>query len=340
MGWMKKLGLGCGGLFALVVVGIGGTAAYAFATADSRLYRPDVPLPALQASADPAVIAAGEYLVHGPAHCSQCHGAVTRQNFASLNPSTPLSGGVDFPMGPFGTTYAANLTSDPATGLGSRTDAELARAIQSGILHDGRVSFLMQLSAANVSNEDTVAIISYLRTLAPVTTNNPPHTIGAMPIFALFLPIGSDPTTVPAHVPPSEEPSIERGKYLADSAMLCQGCHTAFDMGTFKNTGPAFAGGTCEPSHDEREAGMEYCAPNLTSSSVGVTGRFDEEGFLARMKHGRTAQGSIMPWENMKAVTDTDLRSVYRYLKTVPPSDNDQGPSFRKSGWKAGDPVQ
>ena len=33
----------------------------------------DAPLPDLHASTDPAVIARGQYLAYGPAHCAECH---------------------------------------------------------------------------------------------------------------------------------------------------------------------------------------------------------------------------------------------------------------------------
>jgi hypothetical protein len=33
----------------------------------------DVPVPQLKASTDPTVIQRGEYIVHGPAHCVECH---------------------------------------------------------------------------------------------------------------------------------------------------------------------------------------------------------------------------------------------------------------------------
>ncbi len=41
---------------------------------------------------------------------------------------------------------------------------------------------------------------------------------------------------------------------------------------------------------------------------------------------------SIMPWENFKTMTDVDLKSVYRYLRTLPPVKNTLGPSHRKKG--------
>ena len=41
-----------------------------------------------------------------------------------------------------------------------------------------------------------------------------------------------------------------------------------------------------------------------------------------------------MPWDCFREMTDVDVRSIYRYLKSLPPIDNDNGPSYRKKGWK------
>ena len=59
-----------------------------------------------------------------------------------------------------------------------------------------------------------------------------------------------------------------------------------------------------------------------------------EDQFLGRIKTGRSFISSIMPWENFSRMTESDLRSIYRYLKSLPPVDKDTGPSYRDVGWK------
>jgi len=79
---------------------------------------------------------------------------------------------------------------------------------------------------------------------------------------------------------------------------------------------------------------MEFAAPNLTSDpKTGMTGRLDEEQFVARIRQGRVFPSSKMPWENVSRMTDADLRSIYRYLRSLPPVENDVGPTYRKQGW-------
>ena len=319
------------GLVLLVAALVG----YAAMTAESRLRHPDAPFPKITASSDPAVIERGRYLAHGPAHCSQCHSTDDRSK-PELVKSAPLKGGLAFEMGPLGTTWARNLTPDVRTGIGPRTDAELARAIRSGVMHDGELSFFMRIAGARLADEDLTAVISYLRTVPPVENEVEKGSwflVGKILLTYAFPPLEPRPVEGPAYVPASEEPSVERGRYLAEEVMLCVDCHTKLDMGTFTYVGPKAAGSLPDPSHGE-DKDKEFVAPNLTSHATGVTGRYDEDQFVARIKAGRVFGSSIMPWESFQATTEADLRSVYRYLRTLPPVDNDVGPTYRDKGWK------
>lgn len=326
------------GLLGLSTVAVGGLLAYAWGTADQRLSHPDTPFPDVRAATDLASIERGRYLVFGPAHCSSCHGGTDRAHPETLVPDIPLTGGLEFAMGPLGSSWAANLTPDVATGIGGRTDAELARAIRTGVLHDGRVSILMRYSAANLADEDLAAVLGYLRSAAPVSHPVPPAEQGGLPLVSLFFHLTPDGSPTPAWADAGAEPSLARGAYLAESVMLCTSCHTPYDPATFEPAGSPGSGGTVEASHGE-DSDMEYAPPNLTSHPTGVTGKLDEEAFLARIRHGRVYPSSIMPWENFAVTTESDLRSVYRYLKTLPPVDNDVGPTYRPVGWKPGDAV-
>lgn len=115
-------------------------------------------------------------------------------------------------------------------------------------------------------------------------------------------------------------------------------CHTRFDMATLDPTGPTAGGGDPDPSHGS-DSDMEYVAPNLTSHPTGVTGKRIEDEFVARLQAGRRYTSSIMPWENVQGRTEADARSIHRYLRSLPPVDDDHGPTYRQAGWKPGDPI-
>jgi mono/diheme cytochrome c family protein len=275
-------------------------------------------------------VALGRYLTWN-ADCWTCHSA----DFAKLDPMNPpatpgyLIGGnlVEGVVTP-------NLTPDPETGIGKLSDAELARAIRSGVMPDGELSVFMAMSVGELSDEDLVAVMSYLRSLPPVKKAVPRGEWGVLAkvltAFGLFQ-LEPRPVEGPTHVPPAPEPSLERGRYLARHAAFCASCHTTYDPATFKPSGPAFGGGTVEPSHGA-DSDHEYAPPNLTSAPSGYVGRVSEDAFVARMRAGRVHETSIMPWECYATMTDADLRSIYRFIKTVPRVDVDTGPSYRKIG--------
>ncbi|HEX6383708.1 MAG TPA: c-type cytochrome [Anaerolineae bacterium] len=76
----------------------------------------------------------------------------------------------------FGTVYVRNISSDAETGIGNWSDAEIARAIRSGIARDGRWLHWQGMiwdHLSNLDEEDVRALIVYLRTLPPVENEVP-----------------------------------------------------------------------------------------------------------------------------------------------------------------------
>jgi hypothetical protein len=94
---LKRLLQILGVLVALVVIALAGFAVYVARTWD-RVY--DLPLPEMGRSTDPAVLARGEYLIYGPAHCVACHGAFATPEQHLEGAKVPLSGGYRIVMGP------------------------------------------------------------------------------------------------------------------------------------------------------------------------------------------------------------------------------------------------
>lgn len=332
--WLRRGLVGLGVLGGTGLVGLGAVVGWGLATWEATLAFPDAPFPAIAADTDPDAIARGRYLANGPAHCSQCHSTANRERPEEVR-TAPLHGGLAFQLGPLGTLYARNLTSDAETGLGRRTDAELARVLRTGVLPEGQLSIFMRYSAASLSDEDLAAVLGYLRSLEPVRNEVPPASLtllGKLVVKFAFSGVSPRPVEGPRGVRAGPEPTIERGAYLAEHVALCVACHTEVDPATFAPVGPKAGGGTVEPSHGD-DAHMEYAPPNLTSHPTGITGKLDEEAFVARMLAGRTHATSIMPWEGVQQTTEDDLRSIYRYLRSLPPVDRDTGPSYRPVGW-------
>ena len=206
----------------------------------------DWPGPALQSSTDSTIIARGDYLVNGPAHCRSCHiSGFDDMVKADKGEDVALKGGLTFPLGPLGTIVTANLTPDKTTGIGRYTDEQLFRMMRHGIKPDGVSSMPVLMPFWKMADDDLVAVVSYLRSLQPVEHKTPEAQRTFMgkairTISPTFKPIENP--DAPKVAPPMAA-TIERGEYLSKYVANCVGCHTQRDLMTYEATGPEFAGG-------------------------------------------------------------------------------------------------
>lgn len=118
---------------------------------------------------DDATVALGQQLVilH---KCENCHG-MTLTGMNDGVPSRTAEGGLAYPP---------NLTSDPGTGLGCWTNAQIENAILNGIDNEGMplcnpMPVFGHLGDAGLDPVQAEAIVEYLRSL-PHTVNNVPDT--------------------------------------------------------------------------------------------------------------------------------------------------------------------
>jgi mono/diheme cytochrome c family protein len=193
---------------------------------------------------------------------------------------------------------------------------------------DGRAGIGF-MAFQNLSDDDVVAVLSFLRAQKPVRHAVRPHdynVLGKTMLALLAKPKGPDGTP-PAHTPAG--PSVERGRYLVTAASDCVGCHTQRNMLDGSFTGPKLAGGGVFPV--EGDTAHVFVSPNLTPDpATGRIARWTEDQFVARFRMGRTIPKSYMPWGMLSRMTDEDLRSIYRYLQSIPPVVNHTGEAFQK----------
>jgi mono/diheme cytochrome c family protein len=109
-----------------------------------------------------ALVRRGRYL-YRIASCELCHGSNG-------------SGGQKISWRPMGTLWTRNVSSDPETGLARWTDAEISRAIRSGISRNGAPLHWQGMvwdHASNWDEEDIRALIAFLRAMPPVRKRIP-----------------------------------------------------------------------------------------------------------------------------------------------------------------------
>lgn len=290
--WVKIAGgLGAGLLTlllaALSFMGVKGAAA---------LYAPAVP-PASSRDipADAALTARGDYLVN--ISCIGCHSQVDAQG----NPSEkqPLSGGWNIAaaegFGFMGAMVTENLT--PGGKLANYTDGEIFRALRYGVDKDGRrLGFMSLLTYGQLSDEDTDAIVAYLRSL-PAVENPSPTGDRINAIGMLFFGSGMfPPPAAPAEkiTAPPQGINAEYGAYVATFGE-CRGCHGPDVSGV-----PASAMGPAVPN------------PRPLVSQMPL------DQFVQMMRTG-VKPGGIpftegMPWQSASKMTDDDLAALYAYL--------------------------
>ena len=105
-----------------------------------------------------------------------------------------------------------------------------------------------------------------------------------------------------------------RGLYLAKAAG-CVGCHTA----AAKDATP-FAGGRALKT----PFGTFY-GPNITPHPSAGIGRWTEADFVRAMRRGERPDGTnyfpAFPYPSFTLIGDGDLRDLWAYLRSLPPSD-------------------
>ena len=291
----------------------------------------EAPYPEIRATSDPKMIARGEAIAYGPGHCVNCHTPDAESKAVGAGATPPLSGGHTFTL-PFGKVYTPNLTPDRETGIGRRTDAQIARVLRYGVMADGRAA-LPFMEYHNLSDEDLTALVSFLRSQKPVRRVVPQHDlnlVGKAIIAFAIKPIGPASTPL-AHTPP-EAPTVERGAYVANAVAVCAECHTKRNPldGSFETA--RFSGGMVFPIAKTNKI---LVTPNLTPSKYGRITNWSEEQFVGRFGAGVGIPHTHMPWKQFQRMSETDVRAIYRYLRTLPPSDHNPGPVVQERSKKS-----
>jgi mono/diheme cytochrome c family protein len=130
---------------------------------------PAKPVEEKPAAADKTKLIARGKQIATVSGCNDCHTPGTL--FGAPDFDRTLAGSELGWSGPWGTTYARNLTPDPETGLGYYKAHEIVAAIKSGKRLDGQ-PMLPPMPWQNLlalSDEDLNALAEYLESLPPIS---------------------------------------------------------------------------------------------------------------------------------------------------------------------------
>jgi mono/diheme cytochrome c family protein len=166
--------------------------------------------------------------------------------------------------------------------------------------------------------EDVRSVIAFIRTLKPIE-QIPPRKQMPMPM-AVFGPLPENDYT--KNVKPDTADKVKYGEYLTTIGH-CQDCHTTKTKQGLPDPTMMFAGGNTEAFKK-----FSVYTANITPDSATGIGSWSEAAFIAKFRNSadpknlETKPGKFntyMRWAYFGTMTDADLKSIYAYLRTVPP---------------------
>lgn len=267
----------------------------------------------------------GKYLANNVCVCIDCHSTRNWNEFSGLLVEGTLGKGgelFDQKFGFPGSFYSKNIT--PA-GIGNWTDAEILRAISSGVSKNGQALFpvMPHPNFGKMDKEDLVSIIIYLKSLKPIQNVVPE----SKPDFPMNFIINTLPEEPHYSKIPSKNDAIAYGKYLFNAAS-CADCHSKQDKGK-PIEGMELAGGFEFPM----VTGGIAKSANITQDKETGIGKWTETDFVKRFKSytdstyvpNKITKGNfntVMPWTMYGGMKEEDLKAIYAYLKTIKPIHN------------------
>ena len=273
----------------------------------------------------PEAVARGEYLFRHVGDCAGCHAMVNPRTHA-LDRALPVAGGALYTKdsGVPGKIYVPNITPAPQTGLGGWSDGEIVRALREGVSRDGRALFPMMPYASCfrvLSDDDALAIVAYIRTLAPVE-----HVVPARELdFPVNLIVNTIPEPLTGPVPPPAATPLEKGRYLVRIAG-CAECHTPRDDRGQPLPNMSMAGGHHLRLLDLAPGEAAILMPNLTPDGETGLGRWTDDQSRVAMTEGVRPDGTRLAPQGPAAIfhdlAPEDVSARITYLRTVTPVRN------------------
>jgi len=307
-----------GGLIAAIVIFVIGVILYL------RFALPAIPLKEINVQVTPERVEHGKYLANHVMVCMDCHSVRDWKLYSGPPVEGTLGQGgevFDQKMGFPGSFSASNITP---FNLKSWTDAEIYRAITSGVKKDGSAMFPIMPYPyyGTLDTEDIYCIIAYIRSI-PEIESFPPASVPAFPMSIIL-------NTIPKKALPTQKPlpsdTLKYGEYLVKAAG-CIECHTPADHGQIIKE-LAYTGGREFQFPD----GL-LMSSNLTPDPETGIGNWTKEAFINRfhaydievnppMPVGKGMIQTIMPWTMYAGMTENDLSAIYAYLQSLDPVKN------------------
>jgi mono/diheme cytochrome c family protein len=125
------------------------------------------------------------------------------------------------------------------------------------------------------------------------------------------------------------ETPLERGTYLMNSVVACGNCHTPKGPNGVAIAGKELSGG------DPIDSPVFHAMPaNITQDKATGIGNWTDDQIINAIRNGKRPDGTLigppMPIEFYRDMSDTDVKAIVAYLRTVKPISN----KVEKSSYK------
>ncbi len=250
--------------------------------------------------------------------CRECHYSPETQKLTGSHRT-------DIPK-EFGEIYSLNITQDKSIGVGGWTDGELYYFLRTGIRpQTGQYVPPFMPKFPLLSDDDLHSVIAWLRSpdpeLAPDTREYPPNQANFL--IKLLSNIAFHPLPLPEKpiVKPDTTDKVALGRYVANGMLGCFACHSA-DLKTLNDLEPEktpgfYGGGTVMLDID---GVTPVPTANITMDEETGIGKMTEQEFVDAVRFAKKRGGGTLHYPMMPhtALSETEVKAIHAYLKTVP----------------------
>jgi mono/diheme cytochrome c family protein len=271
--------------------------------------------------ADPEITATPERIERGAklvaATCATCHASAEDPTLAGR----PLA---ELPSS-WGKVVSANLTSHKVAGISTMDDAQLVRALRTGVGRNGEFLPPWMPRYPRMADEDLAAIVAFLRSEDPWVEGVSARPGKSEPSFLVKLKSLLSWRPAPPPLDPIELPSRDDpealGAYLVEDVLQCNVCHgSKSDVLALDHAikDPGYLGGGIELTDVN---GKKLYGTNITYDDETGIGKWTFEEFKTAMVQGARPDGTPLKWPmpHYLLLDDVELAAIFAYLANVPP---------------------
>ncbi|WP_438392297.1 c-type cytochrome [Caballeronia sp. DA-9] len=263
-------------------------------------------LPGVSPAADPDLVQRGAQLA-AVGDCIVCHTA---------SGGAPFAGGLPIHT-PFGTLYSTNITPDTKTGIGAWTLDAFVQAMRRGKSSDGHLLYpaFPYVHFTHMTDADIASVYAFMMSRTPVQATAPANKLifplNFRPLLAVWnlLYLHAD---TPEPMSRTQDPQLDRGRYLVDGLGHCAACHTPLNVFGAEKKDRTFDGAVIDG----------WDAPSL-KTLLGASTPWTREQLSTYLRtgvaseHGAAAGPMLPVTRSLANASQADVEAMAAYIMSI-----------------------